>query len=78
MFAGLEKIRSGNSRTVSDPVLFTGPASVPVHKVVTHGGENAQSGRVAGRPNRGRVVGSKRVMAEMRVPDRVRTISPTV
>ncbi len=34
--------------------------------------------RVAGSPNRGRVPGSKRVMAEMRVPERVKTISPTV
>ena len=37
-----------------------------------------QSGRVAGSPNRGTVVGSKRVRAEIWVPDRVRTISPTV
>ena len=29
MFAGLEKVRTGNSRTAPDPVQFTGPASVP-------------------------------------------------
>ena len=29
VFAGLEKVRSGNNRAASDPVLFTGPASVP-------------------------------------------------
>jgi Sigma-70, region 4 len=41
-------------------------------------GPRAQFARVAGSPNRGRVLGSKRVMAEIWVPERVRTISPTV
>ena len=34
--------------------------------------------RDGGSPNLGRTAGSKRVIAETRVPDRVRTISPTV
>jgi hypothetical protein len=29
MFAGLEKVRTGNNRTAPDPVQFTGPASIP-------------------------------------------------
>ena len=33
---------------------------------------------VRGRPKRGRVLASKRVMAQIWVPERVRTISPTV
>ena len=38
----------------------------------------AQFARVAGSPNRGKMLLSKRVMAQIRVPERVRTISPTV
>jgi hypothetical protein len=34
--------------------------------------------RDSGSPNLGRTAGSKRVIAETWVPDRVRTISPTV
>lgn len=37
-----------------------------------------QSERVAGSPNRGRMAGSKRVMAQIWVPERVMTISPIV
>jgi hypothetical protein len=38
----------------------------------------AQFGRVTGSPNRGKILLSKRVMAETWAPERVRTISPTV
>ena len=37
-----------------------------------------QPGRLAGRPNLGRMPGSKRVMAQIWRPEKVRTISPIV
>src|SRR5262245_32103250 len=77
------RLRDGPQATslIPPPAYVSGAAGAPGSATVS--GQQAQQirpqlERLAGRPNRGSVLASKRVMAETWVPERVKTISPTV